>query len=94
MKKDRQSKSNIQLIWATALILMGVAIFIQTPQKMQQLSDAGQPHDMIWFVRICFYLIGCLLIGGGIKKIVQYLSNKKSDDQERSSRLGDEGSDR
>jgi hypothetical protein len=73
MKKANQSKNYIQLVWATALVLAGVGVFFRIPQVMPQLAQMGQSNTTVWAVRICFYLMGALLIGGGIRKIVLYI---------------------
>ncbi len=61
---------NFQLIWGGLLILAGVGIFYRIPevirkiQVIEQFSGSG-----IYFAYFCFYFIGSMLIGGGIKKI-------------------------
>jgi len=84
MKINSQSKNNVQIIWGAALILVGVAVFFRIPQVIPQLVQMGQSNTTVLFVRICFYLMGTLLIGGGVKKIVQYVRPKDSVVDERS----------
>jgi hypothetical protein len=70
MTIQKQSKRNVQLIWGGALILMGVAVFFRIPQVMPKLAEMGQSATTIGFIRICFYLLGFILVGGGVKKIM------------------------
>ena len=67
MKKNSPIKNNVQIVkltWGAALILIGVAVFFRIPQVIPQLVQMGQSDTTVWFVRICFYLIGFMLIGG------------------------------
>lgn len=57
---------------------MGVAVFFRIPQVMPRLTDMGQSDITVGFLRICFYLIGFILVGGGVKKVIDYF---KADDQ-------------
>ncbi len=66
------SKNTIQLVWGAALTLMGIAVFFKIPSVVQRLEAAGQFADSMFFVRFCFFLIGGILIIGGVKKIVGY----------------------
>lgn len=72
MKTPNSSKQKAQLIWATALILMGVAVIFRIPQVVPKLAEMGQSATTIGFVRICFYVIAFLLVGGGIKKVMNH----------------------
>jgi hypothetical protein len=62
----------VQLIWGTALVLVGVAVFFRIPQVMPQLAQMGQSDTTLWVIRVCFYLMGVLLIGGGIGKFIRH----------------------
>lgn len=79
-----KQKKIIQLIWATALIVAGIGVFYQIPYKMEQLEQLKHLSSEKYFIRFCFYLLGVLLIGGGIKKIHKYCgkSNGKEPDNE------------
>lgn len=79
MKTPNSSKHKAQLIWGAALILMGVAVIFRIPQVVPKLAEMGQSGTTIWFVRICFYVIAFLLVGGGIKKVMNHF---KSDENE------------
>ena len=72
MKFNSSFKNNAQLAWGAALILVGVAVFFRIPQVIPQLVQMGQSTTTVSVIRICFILMGILLVGGGIKKIVQY----------------------
>ncbi len=78
MKLNSPSKNNAQIVWGAALIFVGVAVFFRIPKVIPQLVQMGQPTATVLFIRICFYLMGILLIGGGIKKIVQYARPRNS----------------
>jgi steroid 5-alpha reductase family enzyme len=72
MKRLNQSKNYVQLIWGSALAVVGAAVFFRIPQVMPQLAQMGLSGTTLWAVRISFYLMGFLLIGGGVRKIIQY----------------------
>lgn len=62
-------KIGLKFIWGIALFLAGVGVFFRIPQVMPQIKTIPQFADVIGFVYFCLYLLGVLLIGGGIKKI-------------------------
>jgi len=62
--------SRAQLIWGTALIIVGIAVFFRIPQVMPRLEQMGQSDITLGFIRICFYIMGVLLVGGGARKII------------------------
>jgi hypothetical protein len=88
MAHDVKPKSEKQLIWGIALAVVGVAVFVRIPQVIPELEKLGQFSGVIGFIRICFYLMGIILLGGGIKKIVNYFQaasigkNEQSNDSE------------
>jgi hypothetical protein len=59
-----------QIVWGVLLVLMGIGVFFRIPQVMPRIEQIEYFSSVIWFVRFSFYLIGILLIGGGIKKII------------------------
>ena len=67
MTKD---KIILQFIWGIALILAGIGMFLRIPQLMPQIKANPQFADGIGFIYLCLYLLGILLVGGGIKKLV------------------------
>ncbi len=56
-------------IWGIALVLMGVGLFFRVPYVMEQVATIAYFAPVALFIRICFYIIGLVLIGGGIKKL-------------------------
>lgn len=79
------------MAWGVALILAGGGIFFRVPQVIPQLVQMGQSDTTVWFIRICFYLMGFILIGGGIKKMIQYFSPDDSIPEERPADKGGDG---
>jgi Mn2+/Fe2+ NRAMP family transporter len=67
-----QQNTNIQLIWGVALTLVGIGVILRIPQVMPRLEEMEQFSSTMWFIRFCFYLMGVILIGGGIKKILNH----------------------
>lgn len=94
MKRQNQPGNNVQIIWAAALILAGVAVFFRIPQVMPQLAGMWQSEITLWAFRICFYLMGILLIGGGIKKIVRYFHRDDNENRTNTTGEGNIDSDR
>jgi uncharacterized membrane protein YczE len=72
MKKNDQPKNHLQLVLAGVLMSVGIAVFLEIPRKMSQLEQLYQSPAKILAFKICFYLVGILLVGGGIRKAVQY----------------------
>jgi hypothetical protein len=72
MTKKPQHTKNIQLIWGVALTMVGIGVFLRIPQVMPQLEKMEQFSGTMWFIRFCFYLMGVILIGGGIKKVLNH----------------------
>lgn len=70
MRTPDQSKNKVQLIWAGALILMGIAVFFRIRQVVPTLIEMGHSDTTVGFIQVCFYIIGCLLVGGGVKKVM------------------------
>lgn len=63
-------KSTLQLIWGVALLAMGAALFVRTPQIVaDRITRFEQYAQMEVYIYFCLYLISVLLIGGGAKKI-------------------------
>lgn len=80
MEKRPQQNTTIQLIWGAALTVVGIGVFVRIPQVMPKLEQMDQFSGVMWFVRFCFYLMGVILIGGGIKKIVHYFRPARKND--------------
>ena len=76
----------IQIIWGAMLLIAGVGVFFRIPQVMPRLTELSAFSSAMPFIRFCFYLIGCLLICGGIMKIHKnyILLNSNSTDRLKS----------
>jgi len=66
--KDK-NKVVVQIIWGIALTLAGIGVIFRIPQVIPRIEKIEQFASMIFFIRFSFYLLGMLLIGGGLKKI-------------------------
>ena len=71
-QKDSMFKNKpvIQVIYGIALTLAGIGVFYRIPQVMPRIEQLQQFSSVIGFIRFSFYLMGVLLIGGGLKKII------------------------
>jgi hypothetical protein len=69
---SKKSTSPGQLIWGGALVLAGLGVFYRIPQVMPQIATIDTFAGALWIVRLCFYLMGLILIGGGAKKIIRH----------------------
>jgi hypothetical protein len=65
----KNANSYFHAIWGGALLLMGIAVFFRIPQIMAKLSSVEQYASGNLFLKFCMYLIGVMLVGGGIKKL-------------------------
>jgi len=59
------------MVWGILLLLAGLGVFYRIPQIMPKIQNIEHFSSSIFFIRFCFYLMGVLLVGGGIKKIYQ-----------------------
>jgi hypothetical protein len=48
---------------------MGVGLFFRIPVVMEQVMRLPHFAPVAVFIRICFYIMGALLVGGGIRKL-------------------------
>lgn len=67
---NRAPQSNLQFVYGIALVLAGMGVFYRIPQVMPKIESIQQFASTAWFIRFCFYVMGIILIGGGIKKIL------------------------
>ena len=65
----KEYRDIFQTVWGVALLLMGIGVFFRIPYLMEQVADIEYFVSILVFIRVCFYLIGIILIGGGIKKL-------------------------
>jgi hypothetical protein len=66
---ERQ-KALFHIAWGGVLTLFGVAVFFRIPEVMPRIEQIEHFSSVLGFIRFCFYLLGALLIGGGIKKMM------------------------
>jgi hypothetical protein len=67
-----KNKETIQFVWGVLLVLAGIGVFYRIPQVMPQIEKIEQFSSVMFFIRFCFYFLGVLLIGGGLKKVYNY----------------------
>lgn len=72
-----------QLIWAIALIGMGVAFFFRISVVMRSVADIETLAAAALLIRFSLYLVSIILIGGGAKKIygLLYPAGTESDNE-------------
>ena len=71
---------NYQLIWGVILLLAGGAVFYRIPAVIAKIKSIEQfSGNGIYFAYFCFCFIGTMLIGGGIKKIVNHIRKINKD---------------
>ncbi|ACL02661.1 hypothetical protein [Desulfatibacillum aliphaticivorans] len=72
--------SSAQLVWGVTLALMGIAVFIRVPQVVPELVKKMNMASGEAFISFCMYLVGVILLGGGVKKIyAHYYSGDDND---------------
>ena len=57
------------MTWGVLLVAAGIGVFYRIPQVIPRIEKIEQFSSVMIFIRFCFYLIGILLLGGGLKKI-------------------------
>ena len=67
---------------------MGVAVFFKVPQVVPKLEEMGQSEFTITFFRICMYIMGVILVGGGVRKLILHF--KPEEDTSGDSTSGNE----
>ena len=60
----------IQIAWGILLALAGIGVFYRIPQVMPRIEQIAHFTPILFFIKICFYIMGLLLIAGGIRKII------------------------
>jgi hypothetical protein len=69
----KNQRSQFQLIWGAALVLAGLGVFYRIPHKIPEILAAFEQLAAIEpFVYFSFYLLGILLVGGGVLKIYNH----------------------
>lgn len=60
------------------MLLAGIGVFFRIPQVMPEIEKISYFTSALVFIRFCFYLMGVLLIAGGIKKLYRNFSKVPS----------------
>jgi hypothetical protein len=89
MENKDSSRSVFQLIWGMALLLAGVGVFVRIPQVMPQIEQIELFKGSLWIIRFCFYVMGILLLGGGIQKLIGYFRTSPPGSSQRPSDTAD-----
>lgn len=76
------NRATIQFVWGVLLILAGIGVFYRIPQVMPQIEKIEQFSSVMFFIRFCFYFLGILLIGGGLKKVYNNYSKLEGKSQD------------
>ncbi len=77
-----KNKNPVQLVWGIVLILAGIGVFYRLPQVWPDIKKIEYFQPVLPFIRVCFYLIGIMLIGGGSKKIYDNYFKANNEDLE------------
>ena len=75
-----KNKIHIQLVWGGLLVLAGIGVFFRIPQVMPKIKTIEYFSSVTWFIYVCFYLLGILLIMGGTRKIYENYRKLKGRD--------------
>jgi hypothetical protein len=69
---DNQSVG--QAIWGAALTIMGISVIFYTiPQRLPEIIDQYQQlASARYFIYFCFYLMGVILVAGGLRKLYRF----------------------
>lgn len=79
-----KGRNTIQMVWGVALILAGCGVFYRIPQVLPKLAHIQTFASAMGFIQFCFYLMGIILIGGGVQKIVRYIKDARSESLDES----------
>lgn len=59
-----------QFIWGVMLLLAGIGVFFRVHQVMPDIRSIPTFSQATGIIRFCFYFVGIVLVGGGIRKIL------------------------
>jgi hypothetical protein len=59
--------------------LAGLSVFFNLHKRWPEIVEFSQSPSFTWSIRIAFYLIGIVLIGGGVLKVIRYFKQKHVD---------------
>lgn len=71
--------TRFQIIWGIILICAGIGVFYRIPQVIPKIADLKTFAAIIPFIKFCFYLIGIILFGGGVKKVYTNIEKMKEE---------------
>ncbi len=61
------------------MVLAGIGVFFRVHQVMPRIEKIEYFSSITFFIRFSFYLMGIILIGGGVKKIYAYLRKPEAE---------------
>ncbi len=71
----KENRNWSQLIWGALLAMAGLGVFYRIPEVITRVKTIPVfSGGVIYFIYFCFYLLGILLILGGIRKILIHLN--------------------
>jgi hypothetical protein len=73
------NKKTGQMVWGTLLVLAGLGVFYRIPQVMPRIQTIDSFSSEYYFIQVCFYLMGAMLVVGGAKKIYKNYHQMKND---------------
>ncbi len=65
----KNHNATFQLVWGIALLAAGIGVFFRIPQVMPRIEEIESFAAIAGFIRFCFYVMGVILVGGGVRKI-------------------------
>ncbi len=67
----RGSRVIVQKTWGAMLALMGIALFVRIPEVTARIAEnSGWSPGVLTMARVAMVLVGVILLGGGIRKLV------------------------
>jgi len=72
-------KSNFQIVWGIALVMMGIMVFFRIPQVIPEIEQIGTFSSSIGFIKFCFYFMAVMLVAGGGKKLYRQFAGPKKE---------------
>jgi len=78
-----RNKAYFQLVYGAALVLVGVGVFFRIPQVMPRIKSIAYFASIIGFIYFALYLLGCLLVYGGARKIFEQIKKLRAANSEK-----------
>lgn len=63
------TKKQLQMIYGAIIVCIGVLVIYRVPEVMVKVEDAKSFAGSLLWIRICFYILGGLLVFAGILKL-------------------------